>query len=35
MCLVIMFNSHHRDMTSVERYIDQLTTAFIYDVAYA
>ena len=34
-CLVIMFNSRHYDMTSIERYVGQSTIAFIYDVAYA
>ena len=34
-CLVITFNNHHYDITSIERYINQLTIAFIYDVAYA
>ena len=32
--LVITFNTRHYDMTSIECYIDQLTIAFIYDVAY-
>ena len=32
--LVIMFNSRHYDMTSIERYVGQSTIAFIYDVAY-
>ena len=35
MCLVIMFNSRHSDMMSVERYIGQSTIAFICDVVYA
>ena len=35
MCLVITLNSHHYDMTSIERYVGQSTIAFIYDVAYA
>ena len=34
-CLVIAFSSRHYDMMSIERYIGQSTTAFIYDVAYA
>ena len=34
-CLVITFNNHHYDVTSIERYVGQSTIAFIYDVAYA
>ena len=34
-CLVIAFNNHHYDITSIERYVGQSTIAFIYDVAYA
>ena len=33
-CLVIMFNSRHNDMTSINRYIGQSIIAFIYDVTY-
>ena len=33
--MVITFNSHHHDMTSIERYIGQSTFEFNYDVAYA
>ena len=32
MCLVIMFNSRHHDMTSVERFVGQSIIAFIDDV---
>ena len=35
MFLVITFKIRHYDMTSIERYVSQSTTAFIYDVAYA
>ena len=34
MCLVITFNSPHYDTTSIERYVDQSTTVFIYNVAW-
>ena len=33
MCLVITFNSHHYDMTSIKHYVGQSTNAFIYDIA--
>ena len=34
MCLVIAFNSHLHDMTSVEHYVDQSTISFIRDIIY-